>query len=240
MFSWRAIRTICLVLLLIPVAHLVYLVSSDTLAALDSSPTVWNEEVEAYGLADRASPLPENPIVVVGGMRVKLWEDLEELMAPRAVLMRGIGGAIIEDIIHNHERLIGYYRPETVVLLPGNSEFHIRDNKPAEDLVARIQELVALDEAHNITRHFYIISPLKTLTYPEDDLRIEQVTDMLLEWASENPRVTILDANHLLKGEDGTPRPSYYRADGVNLNEHGYLRLSTLVQNHVEQASCCR
>ena len=43
----------------------------------------------------------------------------------------------------------------------------------------------------------------------------------------------------LLQGEDMKPNPSYYRADGVHLNEHGYLRLSTLVQNHVERASCC-
>ena len=239
MYSWSTIRTFCLVLLLIPVAHLVYLVSSDMVAAMDPSPGVWEDEVEAYGRADRSSPLPENPIVVVGGMRVKLWEDLDQLLAPRPVLMRGTGGAIIEDIIHNHERLIGYYRPETVILLPDNSEFHIRDSKSAQDLVSAIQELVKLDEAHNITRHFYVITPLKTLLYPGDNPVIDEATDLLIEWAAQDPKVTILDANRLLQGEDLKPRPNYYRADGVHLNEHGYLRLSTLVQNHVEHASCC-
>ena len=239
MFSWSTIRTFCLVLLLIPVAHLVYLVSSDMVAAMDPSTGVWDDEIEAYGREDRASPLPENPIVVVGGMRVKLWEDLDQLLAPRPVLMRGIGGAIIEDIIHNHEHLIGYYRPETVILLPDNSEFHIRDSKSARDLVSAIQELVKLDEAHHITRHFYIISPLKTLLYPGDNTVIDEATNMLIEWAEQDSKVTILDANRLLQGEDLKPRASYYRADGVHLNEHGYLRLSTLVQNHVEQASCC-
>lgn len=239
MFSWRAIRTFCLVLLLIPVAHLVYLVTSDMVAAMDPSPNAWEREIEAYGRADRAAHLPENPIVVVGGMRVKLWPGLEQLLAPRAVLMRGIGGAILEDIIHNHERLIGYYRPETVVLLPDNSEFHIRDSKSARDLVAAIKALVKLDEAHHITRQFYVIAPIKTLLYPGDNPIIEEATDILFKWSAQEPRVTVLDANKLLQGEDLQPRPSYYRADGVHLNEHGYLRLSTLVQNHVEQASCC-
>lgn len=239
MFSWKAIRTCCLILLLIPVAHLVYLVSSDMVAAMNSSPTVWEREVEAYGRADRSAPLPDNPIVVVGGMRVKLWQDLVPLLAPRPVLMRGIGGAIIEDVIHNHERLIGYYRPESVVLLPDNTEFRIRDSKSARDLVGAIQALVNLDESHHVTRQFYVISPIKTLLYPGDHAVIDEVTDMLLEWAEENPKVTILDANRLLQGDDLQPRANYYRADGVHLNEHGYLRLSTLVQNHVEQASCC-
>jgi hypothetical protein len=239
MYSWKAIRTFCLVLLLIPVAHLVYLVSSDMVAAMNPSPDVWEHEIEAYGRADRAAPLPDTPIVVVGGMRVKLWQDLEQLLAPRAVLMRGIGGAIVEDIIHNHERLIGYYRPDSVVLLPDNAEFQIRDSKSARELLASIQELVQLDEAHHVTRHFYVIAPIKTLLYPADHAVIDEVTDMLLEWSAQDPKVTILDANPLLQGEDLKPRASYFRADGVHLNEHGYLRLSTLVQNHVEQASCC-
>ncbi len=51
--------------------------------------------------------------------------------------------------------------------------------------------------------------------------------------------MSLLDANRLLQGSDLKPNPAYYRADGVHLNEHGYLRLSTLVQNHVERAGCC-
>ncbi len=239
MYSWRTIRTLCLVLLLLPVAHLVYLISKDTVASMNPSPKVWEAEIEAYGRQDRSAALPENPIVVVGGMRVKLWQGLETLMAPRPVLMRGIGGAIIEDIIHNHERLIGYYRPETVILLTDNSEFHVRDAKSAHDLVEGIQTLVALDESHHVTRHFYIISPLKTVLYPGDHATIDKATNMLKLWAENDPKVSLLDANRLLQGSDLKPNPAYYRADGVHLNEHGYLRLSTLVQNHVERAGCC-
>jgi hypothetical protein len=31
------------------------------------------------------------------------------------------------------------------------------------------------------------------------------------------------------------PRENYFRGDGVNLNEHGYLRLSVLLQTQVEK-----
>ena len=134
MISWRTLRTLCLVLLLIPVVHLVYLVSRDTVATLNSSPDAWAEEIDAYARQDRASKLPENPIVVVGGRRVKLWPGLEDLLSPMPVLMRGLGDATVDDLIHNYERLIGFYRPETVVLLPSSSEFHIRANKDADDL----------------------------------------------------------------------------------------------------------
>ena len=71
MISWKTLRTLCLVLLLIPVVHLVYLVSRDTVATLDSSPNAWASELEAYAKLDRANPHPKDPIVVVGGRRVK-------------------------------------------------------------------------------------------------------------------------------------------------------------------------
>ena len=53
MISWKTLRTFCLVLLLIPVIHLVYLVSRDTVATLDSSPDAWAAEIDAYARKDR-------------------------------------------------------------------------------------------------------------------------------------------------------------------------------------------
>lgn len=239
MFSWRTIRVICLVLLLLPVVHVAYLISGDMVASLDPSPEAWQDEIDAYRRADLASALPENPIVVVGGLRVRLWQGLEDLLAPKPVLMRGLGDATIDDITHNYEQLIAYYRPASVVFLPGNSEFHIRDSKSAEELVGAIRQLVALDGSHGTNAHYYLISPIKTPLHASDYGKIDGIFTNLASWAAQQPRVTVLDANRMLQTRDGTPNPAFFRADGVNLNEHGYLRLSTLVLNHVEKASCC-
>ena len=35
----------------------------------------------------------------------------------------------------------------------------------------------------------------------------------------------------------GKPEAAYFRSDGTNLNEHGYLRLSTLIQNEVDKTA---
>ena len=70
MITWKTLRTLCLVLLLIPIVHLVYMVSRDTLASLNSSPEAWAAEVDAYVREDRTSKLPNDPIVVIGGRRV--------------------------------------------------------------------------------------------------------------------------------------------------------------------------
>ena len=233
MYSWKTIRIVSSVLLLLPVVHLAYLLSRDTLENLDHSPASWAREVSDYATADTGMQLPENPVVVVGGLRVKLWRGLADLLSPQPVLMRGLGDAIIEDLSFNYARLIGFYQPDTVVLLPGNSEFHIRDHKSAQDLVAAIHELVALDATYGITRRFYVFTPVKTLLFTGDYPTIDETTQLLLGWAKSDKRVVILDANPLLGGPDGRPLGMYFRGDGINLNEHGYLRLSHLLHMQV-------
>jgi hypothetical protein len=234
MYSWKTIRIASIILLLLPIVHLAYLMSRDTMETLDASPDAWTREINAYATADAQNHLPTDPIVVVGGLRVRLWHGLEDLLAPRPVLMRGLGDAIVEDITYNYSRLVGYYQPDTVVLLPGNSEFHIRDNKSPEDLAGAIAELVELGGSYGITRHFYIFTPIKTPLHPQDNAIIDQTTRLLKAWASTDKRVTILDANALLTRADGSAKPDFYRGDGVNLNEHGYLRLSLLLSTQIE------
>ncbi len=235
MYSWNTIRTVCAVLLLIPIVHLAYLVSREMLASLDNSPEAWAAEVEAYSEADQRMQLPVAPILVVGGRQVTLWPGLEDLLSPRPVLIRGLGDATVDDITHYHSQLIGYYRASALVLLPGTSEFHIRDNKSAQELATAIRKLVDLDESYQVARQYYVFSPIKTPLYPRDYTKIDEVTHLLERWALDRPQVTILDANPLLTRRDGTPNPDFFRLDGINLNEHGYLRISVLLQNSLKQ-----
>ena len=81
------------------------------------------------------------------------------------------------------------------------------------------------------------MSPVKTPLYSSDYAKIDKVTAQISAWARTQPGVTAIDTNRLLVNAEGLPNASYFRADGVNLNEHGYLRLSTVVQNELEIAN---
>ncbi|MEM9256462.1 MAG: GDSL-type esterase/lipase family protein [Pseudomonadota bacterium] len=234
MYSWKAIRSVASILLLLPIVHLAYLVSRDTLASLDASPHVWQEEIDAYARIDSQSTLPDEPIVVVGGRRATLWRQLEDALAPHPVLMRGLGDAIVEDITANYSRLVGYYRPEILILVPGTSEFFLRDNKSPEELVAAIQALHQLDTSYGTTNQFYVIGPMKTVSRPKDNARVSEVIRALKDWATERDSVTLIDPNPILSDASGRPKPRYFRSDGLHLNDEGYLRLSFLVSEQVK------
>ncbi len=234
MLPWRVVRILCSVLLLLPLVHVVYLISTATLATLDASPEAWNPELDAYAAQDAKVQLPKHPIVVVGGQRAKLWYGLDDVLAPQPVLMRGLGDAIIEDISYHYERLVGFYRPHAVVLLLSQSEFFIRDSKSPEELLRAVQDLVALDAEHGVTQCFYIFAPIKSPARPQDFATIEEASRLLSDWAQGEEHVKVIEPNRLLADPAGTPRARYFRADGINLNEHGYLRLAVLLQEALE------
>lgn len=231
MYSWKAIRNVCLTLLLIPIGHFAWLVARDTLQTLQDSPAAWEGEMRAYARADQRAVLPEQPVLVVGGRRVKLWQGLPELLAPQPVLMRGLGSAIVEDIAYYYDRLIGFYRPATVVLLPGNSEFHLRDQKSAAELVAAIRALEQRDASLRQNGHLVVFTPVKSPFYPQDFATIDQATALLQAWAAERARVTVLDPNPLLAGADGKPGGANFRPGGLHLNDRGYTRLGLLLES---------
>jgi hypothetical protein len=234
MYSWKIIRTVCSILLLLPLVHVTYIISRNTLETLDSSPLAWTREINAYAASDSTQALPEKPVVVVGGQRVKLWFGLADVLSPRPVIMRGLGDAIVEDITFHYARLIGFYRPDTVVLLPSASEFFIRDSKSAQDLLEAVVALVEQDAKHGVTRKFYVFTPIKTPGRPQSNITIDQSVALLKIWASTRNGTEVLDANSLLTDTEGTPLARYFRGDGTNLNEHGYLRLAVLLQQQLE------
>jgi len=235
MYSWKAIRTLAAILLLIPIVHLAILISRDAYQILDPSPETWADEVESYVRADRLSQRATDPIVIVGGRRVSLWKDLDDTLAPMPVLNRALGDATVNDITYYYQSLIGFYRPHTVVLVPGESEFHIRDNKSAAELVTAVQTLVELDLSYSVTKHFYVITPIKTPLYPSGDDRIDTVSLQLKSWAEGDERIKILDANQLLADKNGRAKPAWFRTDGVQLNEQGYVRLSLMLRDQLER-----
>jgi hypothetical protein len=71
--------------------------------------------------------------------------------------------------------------------------------------------------------------------YPEDYAKIDEVRRLLEDWSQAQPLVSILDPNPLLAVKSGNPNPDFFRLDGVNLSEQGYLRLSLLLKDSLQE-----
>ncbi|WP_116366864.1 hypothetical protein [Parahaliea mediterranea] len=235
MYAWKTIRAFCVILLLLPLIHLAILVGQESIATLDDSPLAWQHEVDRYIQLDERTALPANPVVVIGGRRASLWPQLEATVSPMPLLIRTLGNATVNDFIHYHERLVSFYRPAAVVLVPGPSEFHLRANHSADKLTAAIQHLVALDSRVSSQRRFYVLAPIRSPLHSADWPTIDAVITALADWSVDHPAFELIDPNPLLANASGTPDSRYFRSGGVHLNAAGYLRLDLLLQQALRE-----
>ncbi|MFT7288528.1 MAG: lysophospholipase L1-like esterase [Halieaceae bacterium] len=230
MYEWRTLRSLAMLLLCLPLLHLAFIISTDLNNYLDPSPEVWAKHMAALVQADMRIELPERPILVVGGQRVGLWQDLPAMLLPRKTLLRSLGDATIEDLSYYFDRLVGHYRPDIIVLFPGYADLHLRDDKTAADFAVALEEFLAHDAVYKATSWRYVLTPLAMPLHPDDDVRIVAMANSARELAARVGKVTVIDANPALAGLNGRPNPAYFRSDGVNLNAAGYTRVSLLLQ----------
>jgi len=234
MFQWKTLRLIAAILIALPLLHLAYTLGTGAVTYLEPTPETWSPAMEAVIEADMDLALPERPILVVGGQRVRLWRDLPDRLAPRPVLLRPLGDATIEDIRYHYDRLVGHYRPDTLVIVPGYAELHLRDSKTAAAFVRAARELLATDEAYGVTRQRILLTPMLMPLHPEDDERVRAIGAATLGLAATLPNLLILDPNELLTRADGRPNPDYYLSDGINLNSEGYARVTLMLEQAID------
>ena len=230
MYDWKTLKVLGLVLLCLPVAHLAYLTVQMRQTLANPAPEVWQDQLQEIIDGDQGLSLPAAPIVATGGLSVRLWKDLPAVIAERPTLLRPLGGASIEDLTHHYNRLIGYYRPSVLIVMPSYEELHLRNPKSPEALVGALRGLLERNIGLAVTSRRYVVMPIKTLRHPSDGPRIDAMTEVSQALARSLPLTSVLDPNPLLAGEDGAPNPDYFGIDGINLNEDGYAQLSGLLR----------
>jgi hypothetical protein len=240
MYEWKTLRTIAVVLIALPLLHLLYAVSKGAANYLEPGPEVWADSLQRIIDSDMQATLPDRPVLVVGGQRVRLWRELPDRLAPRATLLRPLGDATIDDIAFYYDRLIGHYRPDTLVIVPGYAELHLRDSKSPEAFVESARRLLRLDTDYGVTRRRVLLAPILMPLHPEDNHRIEAMAAGTKALEQELPDLLVLDPNTILTRADGRPNPDYYLSDGINLNNEGYARVTLMLEQALGVASTPR
>jgi lysophospholipase L1-like esterase len=222
-------------LLLLPLAHLAWLISTDLQRYLDPSPRTWEGALQSVVDADMRTTLPAHPVLIVGGQRVRFWDDLPQRFAPGVTLRRALGDATVEDLTFYYDRLVAFYRPAVLVLFPGHADLHLRDNKTPEAFRSAVEGFLDKDRDYAPGRQRILLTPLLTPLHPGDKVRIAAMSRLAQGLAAQRDDLLVIDANPALQRADGSPDPAYFRIDGVNLNTAGYAIITALLRSVLDR-----
>lgn len=101
-------------------ALLLLLVASAAVAAPPA--TQWEDDIRAFGDADRVEPPASGGVLFVGSSSIRMWTTLAEDFSDMRTINRGFGGSEIADTTRYAERIVLPYRPRAIVMYAGDND----------------------------------------------------------------------------------------------------------------------
>lgn len=185
-------------------------------------PLVWDEAIRALESDTAGRYAPGQAVVFIGSSSIRLWDTLEEDMAPIPVIQHGFGGAKLNDVVYYADRLVSAYQPLAVVVFAGTNDIDPSASKAPQALLASYQAFVARVRSRQPDLPIFYIgitpSPRRWSVWP-----IAQATNQLIEqWSSVDPNLHFIDTAATLMDGAGEPDPDNYVFDGLHLSKRGY------------------
>ena len=187
-----------------------------------NEPRLWEWQVRGYERADREAPPPSGGIVFTGSSTIRLWSRLAEDMAPLPVLNRGFGGAQLDQVLHYAPRLVARHDPRTVVLYAGDNDLSPLTGKDADSVARDFGRFLSWLRRELPETRLVVVSikptPLRRAQWPEQ----QRANDLVRKRAEADPLTRFVDVSAARLDDDGRPRRSLYRWDGLHLSDEGY------------------
>ncbi|MEO7309991.1 MAG: GDSL-type esterase/lipase family protein [Chitinophagaceae bacterium] len=194
-------------------------------------PRLW-DEVQTIKAFDKMYASPKNPILFIGSSSIRKWDDVEITFAKYKVMNRGIGGAILNDIIYYANDIIFPYKPRQIVLFVGENDLPDAASTP-DSILTRTKNLFALIRSRlpevPIVYICFKPSPSREQYLP----KALAATELIRNYLKPDKHTVFVDVLHAMLTKAGKPMPEYFVSDMLHMNVKGYALWEKLVQPHL-------
>ena len=185
------------------------------------------EELAAKAAADQRKDID---VVFFGSSSIRLWNGLEEMMAPLSVVNRGYGGATVRDILVNYDKLMAHYSPKAFVVFCDNDICGNEVDLTVSGVLDHYRLLFnRLDQDYPGVPVFFLSWKYSGLrAFMRDTQKL--VNDVMADYASSSNQVTFVDVNETLLQPDGDINQSLFKSDNLHINRDGYLLWTSVLK----------
>ena len=199
--------------------------------AEEKSPLRWEKKILAFEASDMQSPPAKGGVLFLGSSSIRGW-DLEKYFPKHQDLLnRGFGGSQISDSIHYVARVVFPYRPRTIVFYAEDND--IAAGESAESVLADYRKFAGLVHAKLPKTRIAFVAIKPSLKRWNLVGEMRKANTAIRKWSARDPRLSFIDIDAPMIGENGRPRPALFAKDGLHLNHQGYVLWSKLVRPHL-------
>ena len=173
----------------------------------------------------------EAPIIFYGSSTIRLWKSLNEDFKDVDVINLGFGGAYIDSLSKNFNRLINFLNPKAIVIYLGGNDLNL--SLSPEEIIFKIKKFVEkINKKYPNTNIGYItIKPSVERKNKLSD--IKKINKGVKLIANDFPNLVYIDVyNKLL--DKGKVTSKFLLQDGLHLNKEGYKVLTRAVKEKIK------
>lgn len=195
----------------------------------------WNKAIEELEALDQSDSDPEDAILFVGSSSIRLWDTIEEDMAPFSVIRRGYGGARFSDLAVFAERLITPHEYEAMVVFVAN-DVTGKSTDPSVDEVERLaRHVVDVSKRHQSDAPVLLVEITPTASRLVAWPKIRRVNDRLRDIALSTPNVYFVETADYYLDANGKPIDEYFKSDRLHQTEAGYAVWGSLIKRRLRE-----
>jgi lysophospholipase L1-like esterase len=198
-----------------------------------ADPEFFAADIAKFAAADREQPPPAHPIVFVGSSSIRLWNTLQQDMAPLPVLNRGFGGARLSSVVYFVDRVVIQYQPRAVVLYAGDNDLDAGESP--DSVVRDFRRFVARVQAALPDVRIYYLSMKPNLRFWSNWPKYELANAQISALCAGDPRLGYIDGATPLFASGSMPPPELFRADQMHLSKKGYALWTAIVKSRLQR-----
>jgi lysophospholipase L1-like esterase len=190
----------------------------------------WEPEIAKFEAEDARVRRRPGAILFVGSSSIRLW-DLGKSFPDHATINRGFGGSQIDDSVHFANRIVTSYQSPVVVMYAGDND--IASGKSPERVAADFEAFVSVVREKLPETQIVFIGIKPSIARWKLVGKVREANKLIQSIAEVDKRLTFIDVDGPMIGDDGLPRKELFRDDGLHLNDAGYALWTKLVLPHL-------
>jgi lysophospholipase L1-like esterase len=181
----------------------------------------FEQQVRLYEEADRASPSPQDAILLAGDSQFFRWKTYREDLPGYTIVNRGIDSFQTSDLIQFTDRLVLPHQPRLIVLHVGGNDIH--NGKSPARVLADFQAFVAKVRAvlPQVPILFSSITPSPGRW--AEAVQRKAANQLIKDYIATQPGLKFVDLWDAMLTPEGKPRDDIWVEDRVHPNHAGYL-----------------
>jgi lysophospholipase L1-like esterase len=190
------------------------------------------KDVQAIKKYDKIYTPPADPILFIGSSSIRKWPNPQKAFCNHVILDRGIGGAVINDMIYYADDIIFPYHPKQLVIYVGENDAPHKDETP-EIILNRFKKLYRLlrSKLPDIPIDFISMkpSPIREKYWSKE----KKANALIAKYLKKQKHAKYIDIWPLLVTKDGKPRPDLFQKDNLHMNAKGYAKWEKVLRPYL-------